>query len=51
MMFIDFFTTKSYHKWLFNSKKLIQIREFTEINTQISISKGGYSNSSFEHLN
>ena len=36
-MFIDFFTTKSYYKWLFNCKKLIQIREFTEINTQTRI--------------
>ena len=39
MMFIDFFTTKSYYKWLFNCKKLIQIPEFTEINTQINISR------------
>ena len=39
MKFIDFFTAKSYYKWLFNCTKLIQIREFTEINTQINISK------------
>ena len=39
MMFIDSFTTKSYHKYLFNCKNLIQIREFTDINTQINISR------------
>ena len=39
MMFIDFFTTKSYNKRLIDCKKLIQIREFTDINTQINISR------------
>ena len=39
MMFIDFFTTKSYYKCLSNCNKLIQIREFTEINKQINISR------------
>ena len=39
MMFIDFFATKSYYKYLFNSNKLIQIRDFTEINAQINISR------------
>ena len=39
MMFIDFFTTKSYHKCLFNCNKLIQIREFTEMYKQINISR------------
>ena len=39
MMSIDFFITKSYYKLLFNCNKLIQIREFTEINTPINISR------------
>ena len=39
MMFIDFFSNKSYYKLLFDCNKLIQIREFTEINTQINLSR------------
>ena len=39
MMFIDFFITKSYYEYLFDCIKLIQIRAFAEINTQINISR------------
>ena len=43
-MFIDFLPTKSYYKWSFNCKKLIQIPEITEINTQTNISREAIPN-------